>query len=114
LACLFLVCSVAQAGGPTVRTDADGDPLPEAALVRLGTVRWRCRASHLAFTPDAKTLITVENLRGSVVRCWDAETGRATACFRTSDSSSRWPHGFALAPDGKSLALNHQVACLLR
>ena len=57
------------------RTDSLGDPLPEGARLRLGTLRFRHPSSvaELALSPDEKTVVTL-NRRHLVV--WDTVTGK--------------------------------------
>jgi WD40 repeat protein len=60
-----------------VRTDRFGDPLPEGAVARLGTVRWRLDgdlADAMAVSRDGKTLVTANARSGVTV--WDMATGR--------------------------------------
>ena len=40
------------------KTDQLGDPLPEGAIARIGTLRWRTEGDvrNLAFTPDGKMI----------------------------------------------------------
>jgi len=54
LAMILSVCRHAV-NGQESRLDAAGDPLPEAALARLGTVRLRC-GRHVIFSPDGKMI----------------------------------------------------------
>ncbi|MFP2926753.1 WD40 repeat domain-containing protein [Pyxidicoccus sp. 3LG] len=67
------------------RLDVFGDPLPELALSRCGTVRmWHppdrnglCRdVRAAAFSPDARRLVTAA---GRAARVWDLEDGREVA-----------------------------------
>jgi WD40 repeat protein len=53
-------------------------PLPEGALARLGTSRWRhsTPVTYLAFTPDGKSMLTAS--QDDVVRLWDVCTGTET------------------------------------
>jgi RNA polymerase sigma factor (sigma-70 family) len=75
------------------KTDLYGDSLPEGAVARLGTVRWRRNGGYacLAFSPDGKTLVT----GGSSLQVWDLATGKQ---LRHSDArmarrfaASLWP-----------------------
>jgi RNA polymerase sigma factor (sigma-70 family) len=60
------------------RVDALGDPLPEGALLRLGTTRFRGPSSveAIALSPDGKLLATAGS---RTVRVWDATTGKQSS-----------------------------------
>ena len=70
---LLLFAASAAAGEP--KLDRHGDPLPEGAVARLGTVKAHPGVRSIAFAPDGKSLITVGT---SSVRYWDATSGRMT------------------------------------
>ncbi len=59
---------------PEEKIDIHGDPLPDGALARLGTVRLRtlCRSIH--FSADGASLVGVD--AGRFVRVWDAADGK--------------------------------------
>jgi WD40 repeat protein len=84
-------------------TDLYGDPLPEGAIARLGTVRLRhFGVSKLAFLPAGKTFLS-----GSYesIRLWDIATGKELRAFTGKQS---WAQYVAFAPDGKT-AFTRQV-----
>jgi RNA polymerase sigma factor (sigma-70 family) len=62
------------------RTDCYGDPLPDEALARLGTTRFRPGepVRFLRFTPDGARLITQSS---AGLRIWDAASGRELRRF---------------------------------
>lgn len=66
----------AQLKAPAPGRDLFGDPLPEGAAARLGTVELRHGpfGSSVQFTPDGKHLIS---LGGGWIRRWDLATGHA-------------------------------------
>jgi WD40 repeat protein len=82
------------------RTDSYGDPLPEGARARLGTLRFRHNAPVrcIAFSPDGKTLATGSEDR--TVRIWDTKTGKER-CRLTGHAG--WVDCVAFSPDGKTL-----------
>src|SRR2546426_12383004 len=105
--CLGLNLSLrAEEGSP--RRDLYGDPLPDGAVARLGTVRLRPGANvqWLAFSPDGKKLA-----------CWAGGygTGNALAIYEVATGRElRWTplldmraHAFAWLADGRGLALVH-------
>src|SRR5262249_43212854 len=63
-----------QGEKPAVRLDGHGDPLPEGAILRLGTIRFNHGAdlNHLLFTPDGKTILSGGR---RLVRLWNAADG---------------------------------------
>src|SRR5262249_47476162 len=84
------------------RADNYGDPLPPAAVARLGTVRLRhivrdgSGAACLAFSPDGKKLVS----GGDVGLCmWDVVTGKELGWFREQAPASK----VRFSPNGETL-----------
>src|SRR5262245_12292952 len=98
----FLVLAVAASAQP--RTDRDGDPLPDRALTRFGTVRFRIgTGGPFALSSDGKSLAIAS---WSGITIWDTESGRAALRIAdvTSDPVVPFHSGpLAFSPDGKLL-----------
>jgi RNA polymerase sigma factor (sigma-70 family) len=94
---------------PPVRTDRHGDPLPDGALARLGTVRWRhgFGVSALVYSPDGKRIAAVG--AGRALTLWDAVTGKEVRHFPNRGQ----PTGVAFSPDSKVLATTDYDHCHL-
>ena len=94
---------------PRLRTDRHGDPLPDGAIARLGTVRWRHGffVRDLALSPDGKKIAAVG--AGRAITLWDAATGKAIHQFPNRDQ----PNGVAFSPDGKMFATTDTPICRL-
>jgi WD40 repeat protein len=84
------------------RADLHGDPLPEGAVARLGTIRLR----HLgmiravAFCPDGNTVVSAGGNwnQPDAIRFWDPITGRQV---RSLKGHERGTWSIALSGDGK-------------
>src|SRR5262249_48250890 len=59
------------------RVDQHGDPLPNRAVLRLGTTRWRLHESPVIFSPNGRYAI----LPGAATRLVDAATGNTLRSF---------------------------------
>jgi RNA polymerase sigma factor (sigma-70 family) len=83
------------------KLDADGDPLPDGAFARLGSLRLRhgSPVTSAAFSPDSKLLAT--GSWDNTVRIWDPATGRVV---REIHPQEGWIWGVAFSPDGTLLA----------
>jgi RNA polymerase sigma factor (sigma-70 family) len=90
------------AASPTGATDRTGERLPDGAVARLGSLRFRQggEVRGLVYTPDGKTLVA----HGMNAVClWDAATGQRAARLTPTDGE---PGGFGAAapgPDGRTL-----------
>ena len=103
------VASVASkdtdASKPQVRTDALGDPLPEGAIARLGTVRFRHggRIHRMMFSADGKQLLSTGT---DGLRIWDIATGKGLKSL--TPPGENWGWGTSdFFPDGDRLAVVH-------
>jgi RNA polymerase sigma factor (sigma-70 family) len=81
--------------------DLHGDPLPEGALARMGTVRWRHGSAvvSVAFAGDGKSLASASH--DGTFRLWEAATGKELRRFPAYQCSA---DAVALSRDGKVLA----------
>jgi WD40 repeat protein len=86
------------------RTDRYGDPLPEEALSRLGTVRFRQggQLTFVQFTPDGNRLIS-QGMDG--VRTWNVATGQMIDSFPKDLTGALFSPTLALTPDCKRIAV---------
>src|SRR5207302_10842282 len=77
----LLVLAGPAAGGPPGRVDSLGDPLPDGALARIGSIRLRHNGEIglLAFTPDGKSLLSLG--ADHTFRRWDPQTGKEQGRF---------------------------------
>jgi RNA polymerase sigma factor (sigma-70 family) len=89
------------AGKTPARTDRYGDPLPDGALVRMGTIRFRHAegVTCFAFSPDGKTLVSGGH--DYTLRLWDMATGKEVRRLLGHRGAVR---NLALSPDGSVLA----------
>src|SRR5262249_61916978 len=97
------------------KTDRYGDPLPEQAIARLGTTRFRPggTVTAVAFSPDGR-LLAAGGYDGSFCLV-ETANGRVVRHFTTKD---KWgPTVLSFSPDGKTLASankNGTIALLRR
>jgi RNA polymerase sigma factor (sigma-70 family) len=84
-----------------VRKDRHGDPLPEGAIARLGTVclRHQSMVSSAVFSRDGKTAIVGDG-DGNIVY-WDIATGREVRRLQRVPGTV---YALAITADGKTLA----------
>jgi RNA polymerase sigma factor (sigma-70 family) len=86
------------------RTDRHGDPLPEGAVARIGTLRFRHGGGHVNRvlpTADGTALVTQSYYGEGSVFVWDLATGRMLHQFPGHYEENG---AVALSPDGKTLA----------
>lgn len=99
--CLGLLAVSVQAADPSpgravsgarkrapLRTDRYGDPLPDGAVARLGTLRFR-GVSAFVLAPDGKTY--AHDLLHDGVRICDARTGKVLRTLPRQTSPVEWP-----------------------
>lgn len=94
---------------PQPRVDLYGDPLPDGARVRLGTVRFRHDSNSsghgAVLSPDNKRLVTI----GNDIRAWDFETGKLL--WRNAEIRDGRQTFFS--PDGNRLACSTEKGIAL-
>jgi WD40 repeat protein len=88
--------------GKRPRLDLHGDPLPDGAVARLGTVRMRHGhpISGAIFSRDSKSILASDFYSG--VHVWDVADGKEVRRFFQDDYCC---HCLALSPDGRTLAV---------
>jgi WD40 repeat protein len=113
LVILGLTGATAAAQEPA-RLDLFGDPLPAAAVARMGTARLRHdyaqngRVLSAAFSPDGKTLVTGGG--DHTVRLWEVETGKQLGRFAAEHA----PDSVSFGPDKGSLLVVLKSMSLMR
>lgn len=104
-----LLSALVAADEPTKRAkgtdDAFGDPVPESALVRMGTLRFRNaggdRIAGLTYSPDGKRIVSADPSMNVTV--WDAESGKKVNHFGNSAEGRGYEVCLKFVADGKLL-----------
>jgi RNA polymerase sigma factor (sigma-70 family) len=95
-----------RAGEKQARADRHGDPLPDEAVGRLGTVRFRHGSAVSALATSADGKVVASAGWGEAIRLWDVATDKQ---LRRLDQAL--VVSLALSPDGKVLAAaEHDLA----
>jgi WD40 repeat protein len=105
---VLLVALLVVLQEPKPRVDLAGDPLPEGAVSRLGTRRWRTpgRVWSLAFARDGRTLLVGA---GTTLLAWDLEKNERRRAFQ----GHRGVVGsIALHPDGARVLTGDGVGAM--
>jgi RNA polymerase sigma factor (sigma-70 family) len=87
------------------RLDAYGDPLPDGAIRRLGTLRFRQgggQINRLLLSRDGKTLVSKCFYGDPTIRVWEFPAGKLAHSFPGHYAENR---AVAITPDGKTLAV---------
>ncbi|HEX2474789.1 MAG TPA: WD40 repeat domain-containing protein, partial [Lacipirellulaceae bacterium] len=95
-----------SAPSPDNAVDQYLDPLPQGAIARLGTVRYRHSGwyKRMAFLPDGETFLV--GTGDNTLRAWNAATGKLV---HELDLAGYRLQAFCLAPSGELLAtLSHK------
>jgi WD40 repeat protein len=104
LAALPSAALAPPAGQKKPLVDRYGDPLPQGATARLGTVRLRegKEIDCIAYSPDGKILAS--GGQDGVVRFWDAKTGKELRRFEGHHYREYHVHSVAFSPNGRWMA----------
>jgi RNA polymerase sigma factor (sigma-70 family) len=108
----FSIAAKADTDKPRTRTDAHGDPLPDGALRRLGTLRFRHGGGNicdLLLTKDGKTLVSNTYYGSRTVCVWDMATGKLLRQFPGSFDH----RSIGLSANGKLIAVGQEKAIVL-
>jgi WD40 repeat protein len=104
LAVLLLPLILRAQDSPDVRADRFGDPLPEGAVTRLGTLRFRQPGwvHAVAFSPDRRAIAT-GSYEDSMVIVWNGKTGEVLRKIDLPEGNQ--VGSLAFSPDGKTLSV---------
>jgi RNA polymerase sigma factor (sigma-70 family) len=94
--------------GQPVTADLHGDPLPEGALLRFGTVRFRHPGgvNALALSPDGRSLATTGSHGGLL---WEASTGKPGPTLLTAHNNYMAAQNLlAFSPDSQKVFHIHE------
>jgi WD40 repeat protein len=92
-----------------IRTDLYGDPLPQGAVARLGTLRFRAPAeiTALAYAANGKTIAISTN---TGLFLFDAISGKKLRHLAGFEFIAGWGNLLVFSPDGKRLAASGAIA----
>ena len=114
LAALACPPLIAQEKTETPRKDLHGDPLPQGALMRLGTVRFHNpEPIHtVAFAPDGQELLVfAHHYPNSALRLWKIADGKELARFDLKDAAypdAWYTRAVRITPDGMGIVLHRE------
>ena len=104
LACLLVVSDAPAQPAKTIRLDVNGDPLPDGAVARLGSLRFQPQGFEhtIALSPDGTTVAA--SIRGGKestrIAFLSTSTGKIIRRLELEDIN---PERMQFTPDGKSL-----------